>query len=150
MPGVIDIARGAVGNRVATSSSGGTKSPVLFAVPKPNRDLDVLERESPRLRIDLGIGHDPVDRATPGPTRTFETGIRMPRFPAEPPHRIGCKNFSSDRPQPNRNSSRRKRTRHMKEHSQNAGTASGEVQASSDKAGAIRCGRVVRQSAARR
>ena len=51
------------------------KTAVRFAMPQAHRHANFFQRKSPRLRINLSIGHHSVGRAAPGLTLTFEENL---------------------------------------------------------------------------
>src|SRR5437588_1836734 len=56
------------------------EGPVLCPVPKRHRYAHLVERESPRRRVDLRVGHDAVRRGAPGLARARETNGECARF----------------------------------------------------------------------
>src|ERR1700716_4036908 len=85
-------------------------------MPKTDWNIDIFQLEAPRLCVNLRVRHHSVGRATPGAARTSETCFKCGRVaqglritwlePQEAAHPLI------------RHSNSRKRTRHMKEHSQ--------------------------------
>src|SRR6516164_2757513 len=53
-----------------------SESAIFYSMPKSHRHAYVFDRESPRLRVDLGIDHYPFHRAAPGASLALENRFK--------------------------------------------------------------------------
>jgi len=90
---------------------------ILFPMPEPDRDTDLLERKTPRLRIDFGVDHEAIRGGTPGLALTFKAGLEG----GDVAHHVGVaglEKLEQQRPQTNRELDREKRPRGVKREAQ--------------------------------
>src|SRR6266705_5520216 len=88
------------------------KTAVRFAMPQAHRYTNFFQRKSPRLRINLSIGHHSVGRAAPGLTLTFEEDLECGGI-AQDVGVAWLKQPEQEWPQTKRHAHREKRAREL-------------------------------------
>src|ERR1041385_6412140 len=123
VPGTIDHPQPAVWQaRRDLLSQAKRKRTVFCTVPKPHRNINIFQSESPSLGINLRVDHDTFGRAAPGATCAFEAGVECGAI-AQDVRIYWLEYFQKQRAQLDRNTPSGKGSRHSKTEPEKFGAA---------------------------
>src|SRR5438067_11961927 len=124
MTSAINVARVLISHTLYDSFRQTNRNcPVLFAVPKPHRYIDIFQPETPRLGINLCVNHYAFDRSSPRSPRAFKTRFER-RVVAEDRRIVRMQKLQDQWTQSNRNPPGGKGLPDMESYSQHYGRGS--------------------------